>query len=74
MSAEVDGGGPFFQVGKTNTLFHMNAPESTSVPNASFMDYAVSRDGQRILGIVPGEASGMRLNLTKNWTEELINK
>ncbi len=74
MSAEVNGSGPFFNVGTIRTLFHLNEPGSVSAPNSSQRGYAVSHDGQRFLIITSGETSSMRLNLIQNWPMRLKNK
>ena len=74
MAAEVDGSGPFFHVGKVNTLFSLNTSGSTSVPSSSPLGYAVSHDGQRFLVVASGETRSMRLNLIQNWTSRLKSK
>ena len=74
MAAEVDGSGPFFHVGKVNTLFSLNTSGSTSVPSSSPLGYAVSQDAQRFLVVASGATRSMRLNLVQNWTLQLKSK
>jgi Tol biopolymer transport system component len=66
-AVEVDGSGPDFLVGATKPLFRL------SLANVSWQ-YAVSRDGQRILAIVPSEGGSQVLTLVQNWTSQLKEK
>ncbi len=70
MSAEVNGDGPGFEVGKVSSLFTLDVPDSSQLGEG----YAVSRDGQRFLAITTGSESSMPLTLVSNWTLELGNK
>ena len=66
-SVQVDGSGPTFVVGTMKTLFGLTLNNVSS-------DYAVSRDGQRFLAIVPSEGGSQALTLVQNWTAELKKK
>lgn len=66
-AVEVDGSGPTFVVGATKPLFRL------SLANVSWQ-YAASRDGQRILAIVPTEGSSQTLTLVQNWIAELKDR
>ena len=74
MSAEVNGSGSFFHVGKISPLFHVRIPDSIAIPNFSPSGYAVSHDGKRFLVITSGEENSTHLKLIQNWTLQLKNR
>jgi Tol biopolymer transport system component len=65
VATEVDGSGATFQVGNSKQLFHV------SLRGLAAREYAVTRDGQRFLAIVPSEGSSQSLTLVQNWPAEL---
>lgn len=68
MSAEVNGSGTTFTVGKTDALFSVP-------PSVGLITTDVTADGQRFLSfpVVGGQATPP-LTLVTNWEKELIKK
>jgi Tol biopolymer transport system component len=68
VAADVNGSGSAFQVGASKMLFQHVAL------NGLDQEYAVTRDGQRFIAIVPSEGGSQTLTLVQNWPAELKNK
>jgi len=70
MTAEVNGEGPGFEVGKVSSLFAVSIPNSSQIG----FGYSVSRDGQRFVAITAGREGSMPLTLVQNWMLQMKDK
>jgi len=61
-----------FRAGQPRLFLNQNLPRITAASSAVF---TLSHDGKRILVVVPPQAasSGIQLEVTTNWTEELLH-
>lgn len=67
MSAQVNSGGPNFEVGEVRLLF-----EGTNLtPSNLASQWSLTSDGQRLFAITTGETGARPLTLIQNWTTEL---
>jgi serine/threonine protein kinase len=67
MAVGVDGSSSEFHVGSSKPLFRLGLAGLA-------IEYAVTRDGQRLIAITPAEGNSQALNLVQNWPAELKKK